>query len=190
MKTAIGNLKNYRRSEAVNQVEQSIISISKQLQTDETYLPQYLEVLLSTVLPNYDNILQLDIKKSTIDYWFKQPKYQVLTSLISSLKNPESWKFTIHYLNHWSKKHLFTQVLLSSQGAIQSEVLNLCFSIPDRVAPLFSTSPSDPLQGNELKDNSTQEFSEEKHHSLPRAALPSALRPLGYFQRFTSSLTI
>lgn len=153
MKTQIANLKDEKRD--VKKAAQLVRSISDQLKEDQLLLQPYLEAVLSSVIPTFGNLFPVDVKLECIDFWLFSPEFSVLSIIVSCLKNSQSKEASIKYLKKWSKRKLYSQTIdiarqrLESRGfeeesnesIIYNEVLQIIFSIPDRVASALEEKP-------------------------------------------------
>lgn len=153
MKTQIANLKDEKRD--IKKAAQLVRSISEQLKEDQLLLQPYLETILSSVLPTFGNLFPVDVKLECIDIWLFSPEYSVLSIIVSCLKNPQSKEASIKYLKKWAKRKLYSRTIdiarerfesngtneESNESIIYNEVLQIIFSIPDRIASALEEKP-------------------------------------------------
>lgn len=149
MKTQIANLKDEKRD--VKRAAQLTRTISDQLKNDQLLLQPFLEAILTSTLPTFGNLFPVDVKLECIDLWLFAPEYSVLSIIVSSLKNNQSKETAIKYLKKWAKKKLYSRTIDVARERAQAddersmnvynEVLQIIFSIPDRVASALEEKP-------------------------------------------------
>ena len=139
MKTQISQLKSERQN--VKRVESLAMEISSQLIEDQQLLQPYLEAVLTSVIPNFGTLIQVDVQHKCFDMFLLAPEFQVLSVIVACLKVPQSRSVSAHYLEKWTKKKLFARtcdIMKERQNTqMYNELLNVIFSIPDRVAGAF-----------------------------------------------------
>ena len=139
MKTQISQLKSERQN--VKRVEQLATEISSSLVEDQQLLQPYLEAVLTSVIPTFGTLIPVDVKRNCFDMFLLAPEFQVLSVIVACLKVPQSRSVSAHYLQKWAKKKLFArsiEVMRERQNEqMYNELLNVVFSIPDRVAGAF-----------------------------------------------------
>ena len=153
MKTQIANLKDEKRD--VKKAAQLCRSISEQLKQDQLLLQPYLEAILSSVIPTFGNLFPVDVKLECIDIWLFSPEYSVLSIIISCLKNDQSKDTSIKYIKKWAKRKLYSRTIdvarersestgnneERTENIVYNEVLQIIFSIPDRIASALEEKP-------------------------------------------------
>jgi hypothetical protein len=162
MKTRISRLRDEKRD--VQRAEALATEISEYLSTDPLLLQPYLEVVLTCVLPTFGSLLGVDVRRQCCDHWILTPEFPVLSLIVSSLKSPSAVPIASHYLEKWTKRHLFSRTIdsvrQSQSEQLYSELLSVIFSIPDRIV----SASSEPGKA------------------------PSLLKPSTFFARLSASL--
>ncbi|EAY04827.1 hypothetical protein TVAG_226400 [Trichomonas vaginalis G3] len=161
MKSQLYKLKVITKDSDADKVAKDVREISNYLQEDSSLLQLYIEICLSSILPFFGKTFPVDTKLQSIDYWLLQPKLEVISTIISCLKNPNSQLTAVYYLSKWTNSKIFSNlidtILSTGKNENYSELLSIIFSIPDQVAAIYYDILQNEKQLQAKKDNQSEE---------------------------------